>query len=101
MFASTTSASFIMRLHYLCMFVQVTEHICKLAKKGMTPSQIGVLLRDSHGIPQVRASTSTSSSSSSTCRRTCPWSEVACVCSCQQPLQQTSKQVQYFSTTLC
>jgi ribosomal protein S15P/S13E len=31
----------------------VTEHICKLAKKGMTPSQIGVLLRDSHGIPQV------------------------------------------------
>lgn len=32
---------------------QVTEHICKLARKGMTPSQIGVLLRDSHGIPQV------------------------------------------------
>jgi hypothetical protein len=32
----------------------VTEHICKLARKGMTPSQIGVLLRDSHGIPQVR-----------------------------------------------
>jgi len=32
----------------------VVEHICKLARKGMTPSQIGVLLRDSHGIPQVR-----------------------------------------------
>ena len=28
--------------------------IRKLAKKGMTPSQIGVLLRDSHGIPQVK-----------------------------------------------
>mmetsp|Transcript_22163 Transcript_22163/g.21866 ORF Transcript_22163/g.21866 Transcript_22163/m.21866 type:complete len:152 (+) Transcript_22163:36-491(+) len=32
---------------------EVTEHICKLARKGMTPSQIGVVLRDSHGIPQV------------------------------------------------
>lgn len=31
------------------------EHICKLARKGMTPSQIGVVLRDSHGVPQVRA----------------------------------------------
>ena len=38
---------------------QVTEHICKLARKGMTPSQIGVLLRDSHGIPQVRYVTGT------------------------------------------
>ncbi|KII65772.1 40S ribosomal protein S13 [Thelohanellus kitauei] len=28
--------------------------ICKLAKKGSTPSQIGTTLRDSHGIPQVR-----------------------------------------------
>jgi len=28
--------------------------MCKMAKKGMTPSQIGVVLRDSHGIPQVR-----------------------------------------------
>lgn len=26
----------------------------KLARKGLTPSQIGVTLRDSHGIPQVR-----------------------------------------------
>jgi small subunit ribosomal protein S13e len=32
----------------------VEEHICKLARKGLTPSQIGVTLRDSHGIPQVR-----------------------------------------------
>eukprot|EP00878_Enallax_costatus_P041880 GHUV01048795.1.p2 GENE.GHUV01048795.1~~GHUV01048795.1.p2 ORF type:complete len:152 (-),score=40.52 GHUV01048795.1:89-544(-) len=36
---------------------EVTDHICKLAKKGMTPSQIGVLLRDSHGIPQVTSVT--------------------------------------------
>jgi len=28
---------------------EVTENICKLAKKGHTPSQIGVILRDSHG----------------------------------------------------
>ena len=27
--------------------------ICKLARKGTTPSQIGVILRDSNGIPQV------------------------------------------------
>merc|ERR1712064_211638 len=26
----------------------------KLAKKGLTPSQIGVILRDSHGVAQVR-----------------------------------------------
>eukprot|EP00013_Stygamoeba_regulata_P009864 CAMPEP_0177671084 /NCGR_PEP_ID=MMETSP0447-20121125/24483_1 /TAXON_ID=0 /ORGANISM="Stygamoeba regulata, Strain BSH-02190019" /LENGTH=92 /DNA_ID=CAMNT_0019178389 /DNA_START=380 /DNA_END=658 /DNA_ORIENTATION=- len=32
---------------------QVCDHICKLAKKGMTPSQIGVILRDSHGVGQV------------------------------------------------
>jgi ribosomal protein S15P/S13E len=32
---------------------QVQDQICKLAKKGMTPSAIGVLLRDQHGIPQV------------------------------------------------
>ena len=35
----------------------VMEHICKLAKKGMTPSQIGVMLRDSMGIPQVKGIT--------------------------------------------
>ncbi|KAJ1331234.1 small subunit ribosomal protein S13e [Microdochium nivale] len=33
---------------------QVEEQICKLAKKGATPSQIGVVLRDAHGIAQVR-----------------------------------------------
>lgn len=33
---------------------EVADQICKFAKKGLTPSQIGVLLRDSHGIPQVR-----------------------------------------------
>jgi small subunit ribosomal protein S13e len=35
----------------------VEEHIIKLAKKGMTPSQIGVFLRDSNGIAQVNAVT--------------------------------------------
>ena len=33
------------------------DQICKLAKKGMHPSKIGVLLRDQHGIPQVRGVT--------------------------------------------
>uniref|UniRef100_A0A0G4HUA6 Small ribosomal subunit protein uS15 N-terminal domain-containing protein n=1 Tax=Chromera velia CCMP2878 TaxID=1169474 RepID=A0A0G4HUA6_9ALVE len=33
---------------------EINEHIKRLAKKGLTPSQIGVQLRDSHGIPQVR-----------------------------------------------
>lgn len=32
----------------------VKEQIFKLAKKGLTPSQIGVILRDSHGVAQVR-----------------------------------------------
>ena len=32
---------------------EVTEQVSKLAKKGLTPSQIGVILRDSHGIAQV------------------------------------------------
>jgi len=32
----------------------VIDQICKLAKKGMTPSQIGVMLRDWHGVAQVR-----------------------------------------------
>mmetsp|Transcript_81308 Transcript_81308/g.128020 ORF Transcript_81308/g.128020 Transcript_81308/m.128020 type:complete len:152 (+) Transcript_81308:69-524(+) len=35
----------------------VTDHICKLAKKGLTPSQIGVTLRDSFGVPQVHTVT--------------------------------------------
>ena len=33
---------------------EVRDHICKLAKKGLSPSQIGVTLRDSFGIPQVK-----------------------------------------------
>lgn len=36
---------------------QVVEQIGKFAKKGMTPSQIGVALRDSHGIAQVKSVT--------------------------------------------
>jgi len=33
---------------------QVIEQVVKLAKKGLAPSQIGVILRDSHGIAQVK-----------------------------------------------
>ncbi|KAI8917827.1 hypothetical protein PhCBS80983_g00960 [Powellomyces hirtus] len=33
---------------------EVIEHIGKFAKKGLTPSQIGVILRDQHGIAQVK-----------------------------------------------
>ena len=36
---------------------EVTEMICKLARKGATPSSIGVSLRDSSGIPAVRSIT--------------------------------------------
>jgi hypothetical protein len=39
---------------------QVVDQICKLAKKGATPSQIGVVLRDSHGIAQVKVVTGNS-----------------------------------------
>eukprot|EP01120_Amphizonella_sp_Union-15-10_P006475 TRINITY_DN208_c0_g1_i1.p1 TRINITY_DN208_c0_g1~~TRINITY_DN208_c0_g1_i1.p1 ORF type:complete len:152 (-),score=27.55 TRINITY_DN208_c0_g1_i1:94-549(-) len=38
---------------------EVCEQICKLAKKGLTPSQIGIILRDSHGIGQVATVTGT------------------------------------------
>ena len=38
---------------------EVEEHVCKLAKKGLTPSQIGVILRDSSGIADVSAVTGT------------------------------------------
>ena len=31
--------------------------IAKFAKKGLTPSQIGVLLRDQHGVAQVKSVT--------------------------------------------
>merc|ERR1711939_349410 len=36
---------------------QVVDNICKLARKGLTPSQIGVILRDSHGVAQVKSVT--------------------------------------------
>ncbi|KAL7276486.1 ribosomal 40S subunit protein S13 [Rhizina undulata] len=36
---------------------QVVEKICKAARKGAMPSQIGVELRDSHGIAQVKVVT--------------------------------------------
>ena len=39
---------------------QIVEQIGKLAKKGATPSQIGVILRDAHGITQVKVLTSKS-----------------------------------------
>ena len=35
----------------------ITEQMIKLAKKGASPSQIGVTLRDSYGIPQVKGVT--------------------------------------------
>merc|ERR1711991_1029984 len=38
---------------------EVSDHICKLARKGLTTSQIGVVLRDSHGIAQVKNVTGT------------------------------------------
>jgi small subunit ribosomal protein S13e len=33
---------------------QVNLQICQLAKRGLTPSQIGVILRDSHGVGRVK-----------------------------------------------
>ncbi|KAK6340673.1 ribosomal 40S subunit protein S13 [Orbilia brochopaga] len=36
---------------------QIVDQICKLARKGATPSQIGVILRDSHGVAQVKVVT--------------------------------------------
>ena len=36
---------------------QVAEQICKLARKGAAPSQIGVVLRDAHGVAQVKTIT--------------------------------------------
>ena len=38
---------------------QVEDNVIKLAKKGLTPSQIGVILRDQHGIAQVKSVTGT------------------------------------------
>ena len=36
---------------------EVEASVCRLAKKGLTPSQIGVMLRDQKGIGQVKAVT--------------------------------------------
>jgi small subunit ribosomal protein S13e len=36
---------------------EVSTQIFKLARRGLSPSQIGVILRDSHGIPQVKSVT--------------------------------------------
>ena len=36
---------------------EVIDQISKLAKKGVTPSKIGVTLRDSFGVPQVKTVT--------------------------------------------
>merc|ERR1711939_286391 len=36
---------------------EIKEQIFKLARKGLTPSQIGVILRDSHGAAQVKSVT--------------------------------------------
>lgn len=36
---------------------ETVQQICALSKKGVTPSQIGVILRDSHGVGQTRAVT--------------------------------------------
>lgn len=48
---------------------QVVDQICKLAKKGATPSQIGVILRDSQGIAQVKIVTGMFGCGSSARRR--------------------------------
>ena len=36
---------------------QISDQICKLARKGAAPSQIGVVLRDAHGVAQVKTIT--------------------------------------------
>jgi small subunit ribosomal protein S13e len=38
---------------------EVSEQICKYSKKGLTPSQIGVVLRDQYGVGQVQHVTGT------------------------------------------
>eukprot|EP01086_Lenisia_limosa_P005443 TRINITY_DN221_c0_g1_i1.p1 TRINITY_DN221_c0_g1~~TRINITY_DN221_c0_g1_i1.p1 ORF type:complete len:164 (-),score=57.10 TRINITY_DN221_c0_g1_i1:53-508(-) len=39
---------------------ETEKSICQLAKKGLRPSQIGVTLRDSHGVAQVKKLNGTS-----------------------------------------
>ena len=36
---------------------EINTLVCKLAKKGLTPCQIGVICRDSHGIAKVKSVT--------------------------------------------
>lgn len=36
---------------------EICDQIFKLARRGLSPSQIGVILRDSQGIPQVKSVT--------------------------------------------
>lgn len=38
---------------------EVVDHVTKLARKGLTPTQIGTILRDSHGIAKVKNVTGT------------------------------------------
>merc|ERR1712098_302273 len=46
------------RIHRLARYYKTKDQIFKLAKKGLTPSQIGVILRDSHGVAQIHLSRS-------------------------------------------
>lgn len=36
---------------------EIEDKVCKFARRGLRPSQIGVILRDSHGVNQVKAVT--------------------------------------------
>lgn len=38
---------------------ELEEHACKLSKKGCPPSQIGVILCDTHGVSSVKSTTGT------------------------------------------
>ena len=44
-------------LTHIYFYTDIEDHVCKLAKKGLTPSQIGVILRDSNGVAQVKSVT--------------------------------------------
>jgi hypothetical protein len=69
--------------------VDVEDHICKFAKKGLTPSQIGVILRDSHGVAQVKSVTGSkvlrilkkNGTNLGTVLQICSASWLICVCS--------------------
>nr|GEV89455.1 40S ribosomal protein S13 [Tanacetum cinerariifolium] len=58
-FSQKKYVSFLVEINiFLSIFsLRVEDNICKFAKKGLTPSQIGVILRDSHGIAQVNSVT--------------------------------------------